>query len=161
MYPFFKVKFRFWLNCLGSLIWGSGNCIFFLKGFPVDSKKGQDSLNKDSSVKEKLVKPFLNCMAQTICQRETCSFFVIWICSRNINTHSIYGNIFNAMFTLSRIVLAPAGKPYRIELLFTNKNGDYGAISITERSCDVPITKVARHISVRFCATLECSVNRS
>ena len=66
------------------------------------------------------------------------------------------------MFTPYWIALAraPAGKPYGIRLLFTHKNGDFGAISVSERSCDVPITKVAHYISDRFCATLECSVNR-
>lgn len=30
---------------------------------------------------------------------------------------------------------APAGKPYRKGLLFTHNNGDFGAISVTVRSC--------------------------
>ena len=33
-----------------------------------------------------------------------------------------------AIFTLYRIAFAPAGKPCWIELLFTHKNGDFGAI---------------------------------
>ena len=42
------------------------------------------------------------------------------------------------MFILHRIVaFAPAPKPYRIGLLFTYKNGDFGAISVKERSCAV------------------------
>ena len=66
------------------------------------------------------------------------------------------------MFTPYRIALAraPTEKPYGIGPLFTHKHGDFGAISVTERSCDVSITKVAHYISDRFCATLECSVNR-
>jgi len=47
---------------------------------------------------------------------------------------------------------------YRIGLLFTHKNGDFGAISAAERSCAAPISKVERHISDRFCATLWCRV---
>ena len=34
---------------------------------------------------------------------------------------------FKAMFTLYRIAFAPARKPYRIRLLFTHENGDFGA----------------------------------
>ena len=34
--------------------------------------------------------------------------------------------------------LAPARKPYRIVFLFTRKSGDFGAISLTERSCAAP-----------------------
>ena len=66
---------------------------------------------------------------------------------------------FKAMFTLYRIAFAPARKPYRIRLLFTHENGDFGAISVTERICSAPISIVERHISERFCATLWCSVN--
>ena len=33
-------------------------------------------------------------------------------------------------------------KPYRIGLLFKHKNGDFGAISVNERSCAAPISKV-------------------
>ena len=34
------------------------------------------------------------------------------------------------MFTLYWIAFAPARKPFRIALLFTHKNGDFGAISV-------------------------------
>ena len=34
---------------------------------------------------------------------------------------------FNPMFTLYWIAFAPARKPYRIRLLFTHENGDFGA----------------------------------
>ena len=40
-------------------------------------------------------------------------------------------------------------KPYRIWLLFTHKNGDFGAISVTDGSCATPISKVESHISDR------------
>ena len=43
-----------------------------------------------------------------------------------------------AMFSLYLVAFAPAPKPYRIGLLFTHKNGDFGAIS-----------KVESHISDR------------
>ena len=39
------------------------------------------------------------------------------------------------MFTLYRIAFVPARKPYRIGFQFTHKNGDFGAISVTEQSC--------------------------
>ena len=42
------------------------------------------------------------------------------------------------MFSLYLVAFAPAPKPYRIGLLFTHKNGDFGAIS-----------KVESHISDR------------
>ena len=51
------------------------------------------------------------------------------------------------MFTLYWIVFAPAQKPYRIAILFTHKNSDSGAISVTERSYAAPIPQVERHIS--------------
>ena len=56
---------------------------------------------------------------------------------------------FKAMFTLYRIAFAPARKPYRIRLLFTHENGDFGAISVTERSCAAPISKLMSPISDR------------
>ena len=65
-----------------------------------------------------------------------------------------------AMFTLYQIAFAPTRKPHRIGLLFTHKKGDFCAISVTERSCAAPISKVERHISDRFCASFWCSVNR-
>ena len=61
------------------------------------------------------------------------------------------------MFTLNRIALVPAADGID---LFTQKNGDFGAISVTERGCAVPISAVESHLSDRFCATLKCSVNR-
>ena len=38
------------------------------------------------------------------------------------------------MFTLYRIGFTPARKPHRIGLLFTHKNSDFGAISVTEQT---------------------------
>ena len=40
-----------------------------------------------------------------------------------------------------------------------HKNGCGGAISVTERSCVLPISKVEVHISDRFCAILWRKVN--
>ena len=54
------------------------------------------------------------------------------------------------MFTLYWIALTQTIKPYRIELLFINKNGVFGAISVKERSCAAPISEVDRHISDRL-----------
>ena len=49
-------------------------------------------------------------------------------------------------------------KPYLRRLLFTlitDKISDFGAISVTERSCPAhAVLKSKRHISNRFCATL-------
>ena len=51
-------------------------------------------------------------------------------------------------------------KPYQIRPLFTHKSCKLsGAISVTEQSCAVPISKVKRHKSYRFCGILWCSVN--
>ena len=47
------------------------------------------------------------------------------------------------MFVLYRIVFAPA----KIALLFTHKNSDFDVISVTERSCATPISKVEGHIA--------------
>ena len=65
-----------------------------------------------------------------------------------------------AMFTLYPIAFASALKPYRIGLLFTHKNSDFGCISVTELRCAALISKVESHISDRICATVWCSVNR-
>jgi len=54
---------------------------------------------------------------------------------------------FKAMFTLYRIAFASVRKPYREGLLFTHENGDFGAISLTERNCAAPISIVEYHIS--------------
>ena len=43
-------------------------------------------------------------------------------------------------------LFAPARKPYQIGLPFTHKNGDFGAISVTERGYAAPISKVENHI---------------
>ena len=51
-----------------------------------------------------------------------------------------------AFFTLYRVAFTPAQKQYRIGLRFTNKNGDFGAISVTERSSAARISKVERDI---------------
>ena len=57
------------------------------------------------------------------------------------------------MLTLYQIALAPERKPSRIVLLFTDKYGDFGANSLTERSCLEPIPKVERHTLYTSCAT--------
>ena len=63
------------------------------------------------------------------------------------------------MLTLFRIVLAPKRKPYRLGLLFTHENDDFGAIFVTEQSFAAAISKVERLISDRFCFTLWCNVS--
>ena len=63
-----------------------------------------------------------------------------------IQTNKLYSQ---AMFTLYRKAFAPPRKSSRIELLFTHKNGSGGAISVTDRSCAAPISKVESEISKR------------
>ena len=75
------------------------------------------------------------------CCRQPCMCSVVAI--------MITGNwLAKAIFTLLRvnIAFAPAWKPYRIGLLFTHKNGDFGAISVTGRSCAVPSSRLKSHI---------------
>ena len=50
------------------------------------------------------------------------------------------------VFTLYRIDFAQTQKPCRMGILFTHKNGDFGAISVTERSCPRVISKLESHI---------------
>ena len=50
-----------------------------------------------------------------------------------------------ALFTLYWLGFSPARKP----CLFTHKNGDLGAISVTERCCAAPVSKEESHISDR------------
>ena len=67
-----------------------------------------------------------------------------------ISFHSVWLRCVNkAMFTLSRIAFAQALKPYRTGLLFTHKNNDFGAISVTERSCVAQISEVESRKSGR------------
>lgn len=52
-----------------------------------------------------------------------------------------------ALFTLYWLGFTPARKLCLIRHLFTHKDGDFGAISVTERSCSATVTKVESHIS--------------
>ena len=47
----------------------------------------------------------------------------------------------------------------RIGLLFTDKNGDFGAIFVTERNCATPISKVKSRIGVHTVIPAEVCVN--
>ena len=47
------------------------------------------------------------------------------------------------------MAFAPAQKPNRIGLLLTHKNGNFGAISVTERIFAALISKVESHLSYR------------
>ena len=51
-------------------------------------------------------------------------------------------------FTLYGIAFAPPRKSYWIGLLFTQINGDFGGIFVTERNCATPISKVKSWIGV-------------
>ena len=69
----------------------------------------------------------------------------------------------NAIFStvLSKnVALTRERKPYRIGLLFTNKNSDFGAISVTKGSCTALISKMEHHILDKFGAIFKYSVNR-
>ena len=60
-----------------------------------------------------------------------------------------------AVFILYRISFCVGAKTIpAIGLLFTHKTGDFDLISVTERSCAAPVSKVERYISDRFCVTL-------
>ena len=54
------------------------------------------------------------------------------------------------MFTTYLYSSCAARKPYHVGLLFTRKNSDLGAISVTERSGAAPILIADRHKSDRF-----------
>ena len=69
-----------------------------------------------------------------------------------VNMQRLLFNKSKAMFTLYLIAFAPAQKLYRIGLPFTHKNGDFGAISVTELRCAALISNVERHMSNRFCS---------
>ena len=59
------------------------------------------------------------------------------------------------LFTRNRIPFAPARKPKPIRLLFTHRNGDFGVITVTERSCAALISRIgASHIGQVLCHTL-------
>ena len=50
---------------------------------------------------------------------------------------------------LAVIALVLARIPFRIGILLTHNNGDFGAISETEQSCAALTSKVERHISAK------------
>ena len=52
------------------------------------------------------------------------------------------------------------GEVFTLCRWIAHTTGNFGPISVTERSRAAPISKVGRHLSDRFCATLwKCSVN--
>ena len=64
------------------------------------------------------------------------------------------------MFTLYRVAFALAKNwPYRIGLMFTHENGDFGAISVAGRSYEAPISKAESDISDRCSYYTGYSVN--
>ena len=50
------------------------------------------------------------------------------------------------MVKLYWIAFVPPLKSYRIGILFTHMNGDFDAISMTERNCVTSISKVETHV---------------
>ena len=51
------------------------------------------------------------------------------------------------MVTLYWIAFLPPRKSYRIGILLTHMNGDFDTISMTERNCVTPISKVESRIN--------------
>ena len=65
-----------------------------------------------------------------------------------MKTYPICDSPLKVFFTLQRLSSALAQKQYRIGLLFRYKKGDFGTISVTERSCAAPISQVESHIQL-------------
>ena len=78
------------------------------------------------------------------------SLFKWRFCGRRRRCCLISLSYIKVMSTIYGIALALARQPYRIRLLFTHKNRDFSAVSVTERSYTVPILKVESHIWVTF-----------
>ena len=77
---------------------------------------------------------------------ETAKWFE-WLLIKAINVSSNGTEWLALSDPLTMLTFAPRRKSYRIGPLFTHNNGDFGAISVTERSCAAPIFKVESHIS--------------
>ena len=61
------------------------------------------------------------------------------------------------MFTPPQIAVVSTRKPNRRGLPLTGKNGDFSAITVTERSWAAPTLKVERYISDRFLLVLSAA----
>ena len=75
----------------------------------------------------------------------------------NIGSDRKYFSPIYAMFSQYRMAIALARKPYRIGLVFrAHKNSDFGAISVTERSCSstIPLPKAVtqpiRYVTLHY-----------
>ena len=64
-----------------------------------------------------------------------------------------------AIVTLYPTALAPTRKPHRTGLLFTHTNGDFGAISLTARSCGTPVFESGSSHIGKVYPTLSRNVN--
>ena len=61
-------------------------------------------------------------------------------------------SVTNSVHTIIRITaFAPARKSYRKGLLFKHKSGDFGAISVSGRSCAAPVMREHRPYWISFC----------
>ena len=61
-------------------------------------------------------------------------------------------SVTKSVHTIIRITaFARERKSYRIGLLLTHKNGDFGAISVSGRSCAAPVMRVYRPYWIGFC----------
>ena len=61
-------------------------------------------------------------------------------------------SVTKSLHTIIRITaFAQARKSYRKGLLLTHKNGDFGAISVSGRSCAAPVMRVYRPYGIGFC----------
>ena len=65
------------------------------------------------------------------------------VCHHFICLMSLFqGHAARRNLSQNRIDYMPERKPHRIGLLLSLEGGDFGAISVTERSCAAPISKV-------------------
>ena len=67
------------------------------------------------------------------------------MCKWNFSDDGEVVHIRLAMVTLYWIAFLPPRKSYRIGILLTHMNGDFDTISMTERNCVTPISKVESH----------------
>ena len=88
--------------------------------------------------------------------RLSCQKYLFWCYGNHENWCTKLHEITSGSWIL-RLAPAPRQKPYRMRLLFTHNNGDFGAISVTAPSYAPPRIVIFRK---GFCATLWHSVNR-
>ena len=110
---------------------------------------GLSSFSKDNSanflVKKKCNEVFRGVYNLRIRPREKTSSQISY--SQSFSSKNLKVSI---TFTQYWTAFTPVRRPYQVWLLFTQVNGDFGAISVTARSYAAPILKVDCHISDTF-----------